>query len=59
MCIRDRNKAYPLTGNESIDYDEVAAILSDVLGRPINYSDPSLLRFARRMRCLLYTSRCV
>jgi uncharacterized protein YbjT (DUF2867 family) len=44
------NKAYPLTGNESIDYDEVAAILSDVLGRPINYSDPSLLRFARRMR---------
>lgn len=44
------NKAYPLTGSESLDYREVAAILSDVLARPITYSDPSLLRFARRIR---------
>jgi uncharacterized protein YbjT (DUF2867 family) len=44
------NQAYPLTGGEALDYNEVAAILSDVLGRPITYSDPSLLRFARRMR---------
>lgn len=44
------NQAYPLTGSEALDYGEVAAILSDVLGRPITYSDPSLLRFARRMR---------
>jgi uncharacterized protein YbjT (DUF2867 family) len=43
------NKAYPLTGCESLDYYQVAAILSDVLGRPITYSDPSLLRFAWRM----------
>lgn len=43
------NKAYPLTGSEALDYSEVAAILGDVLGRPISYSDPSLLRFARRM----------
>lgn len=44
------NKAYPLTGSESLDYHEAAAILSDVLGRRITYSDPSPLRFARRMR---------
>jgi uncharacterized protein YbjT (DUF2867 family) len=44
------NKAYPLTGSESIDYFEVAAILSTVLSRPITYSDPSPLRFAARMR---------
>jgi uncharacterized protein YbjT (DUF2867 family) len=43
------NKAYPLTGSESLDYGEVAAILSEVLGRPIVYSDPSLPRFAWRM----------
>jgi len=44
------NKAYPLTGCETLDYYEVAAILSDVLYRPITYSNPSLLRFARRMK---------
>ena len=44
------NKAYPLTGSEALDYDAVAAILGEVLGRRITYSDPSLLRFARRMR---------
>jgi uncharacterized protein YbjT (DUF2867 family) len=44
------NKAYTLTGSEAIDYYEVAAVLGDVLRRRITYSDPSLLRFARRMR---------
>jgi len=44
------NKAYPLTGSEALDYYQVAAILSDVLRRPITYSNPSLLRFARRMK---------
>jgi uncharacterized protein YbjT (DUF2867 family) len=44
------NRAYPLTGSQAIDYYEVAAILTDVLGRRITYSDPSPLRFARRMR---------
>lgn len=43
------NKAYPLTGSESLDYNEVAAILSEVLDRRIAYSNPSLLRFAWRM----------
>jgi uncharacterized protein YbjT (DUF2867 family) len=44
------NKAYPLTGGESIDYYQVAAILSEVLKRAITYSNPSPLRFAWRMR---------
>ncbi len=43
------NKAYPLTGSESLDYYEVAAILSEVLGRRIIYSDPSPLRFAWKL----------
>jgi len=43
-------QAYPLTGAESLDYDDVAAILSVELGRPIVYRRPSLLRFARAMR---------
>lgn len=44
------NKAYPLTGSEALDYYEVAAVLGAVLRRPITYSNPSLLRFGRRMR---------
>lgn len=44
------NKAYILTGDEALTYDEVAAIMTEVLGRKITYSNPSLLAFARRMR---------
>ncbi len=44
------NQVYALTGSEALGYDEVAAILTDALGRKITYSDPSLLAFARRMR---------
>jgi uncharacterized protein YbjT (DUF2867 family) len=44
------NVAYPLTGSESLSYDDVAAIMTEELGRPITYSDPSPLSFARRMR---------
>jgi uncharacterized protein YbjT (DUF2867 family) len=44
------NRAYDLTGPEALDYGEVAAIFSDVLGRPITYPQPSLLAFATRMR---------
>jgi uncharacterized protein YbjT (DUF2867 family) len=43
------NRAYDLTGSEALDYREVAAIFSDVLGRPIAYPRPSLVAFARRM----------
>jgi nucleoside-diphosphate-sugar epimerase len=43
-------QAYSLTGSEALTYHEVAAIMSEELGRPITYSSPSLAAFARRMR---------
>jgi uncharacterized protein YbjT (DUF2867 family) len=36
-----RNQAYELTGDAALTYTEVAAIFSDVLGRPIRYTNPS------------------
>lgn len=44
------NAAYELTGKEALTYDEVAGIFTDVLGREIAYANPSLLRFAWRMK---------
>lgn len=44
--------AYPLTGEEALDYDEVAALLTLALGRPILYRAPSLLRFVRHSRAV-------
>ena len=43
------NKAYPLTGKVALSYYEVADIFSEVLDRPIRYSNPSPIRFAWRM----------
>jgi uncharacterized protein YbjT (DUF2867 family) len=43
------NQAYELTGDEALDYYEVAHIFTKVLGRSIIYTDPSLLLFAFRM----------
>lgn len=39
------NQAYTLTGSETVDYHMVAAVLADVLGRPIRYNNPSILGF--------------
>jgi len=39
------NKMYTLTGSEALDYQQVAAILSQVLGRMIRYTRPSLVGF--------------
>lgn len=39
------NRGYELTGSEALTYTEVARILTDVLGRPITYRDPSIIRF--------------
>lgn len=44
------NKAYSLTGIESLDYYEIALILSDTLKRPIRYTNPSIWRFRQAMR---------
>lgn len=41
-------KAYPLTGSAAFDYHEVAHLMSQELGRPITYSNPSLPRFIWR-----------
>ena len=40
------NQAYTITGGESLDYYQVADILTDVLGRPIRYTHPNPLSFA-------------
>jgi uncharacterized protein YbjT (DUF2867 family) len=44
------NKAYDLTGKETLTYYEVADIFSEILGRKITYSNPSPFRFAWRMK---------
>lgn len=42
------DKRYTLTGAEALDYDQVARKLSQVLARPIRYTNPSLVTFIRR-----------
>jgi uncharacterized protein YbjT (DUF2867 family) len=44
------HRAYELTGAEALTYDDVAGILTDVLGRDIRYERPSALRFWRELR---------
>ncbi|MBL8152805.1 MAG: SDR family oxidoreductase [Anaerolineae bacterium] len=39
------NKKYTLTGQEALDYHQVAGKLTAILHRPIHYSDPSVFRF--------------
>jgi len=39
-------QAYSLTGAEALNYDEVAALMTQTLGRPIHYNNPHFLRFA-------------
>ncbi|WP_363465180.1 SDR family oxidoreductase [Halogeometricum borinquense] len=43
------NRTLDLTGPESMDFDAVAAVFSDVLDRRITYADPSRFAFARHM----------
>ncbi|BCA86865.1 NAD(P)-dependent oxidoreductase [Enterococcus saigonensis] len=38
---KHQNNAYSITGGQAIDYYEVAMILSEILGRKIQYSNPS------------------
>ncbi|MFV9504654.1 MAG: SDR family oxidoreductase [Oscillochloridaceae bacterium umkhey_bin13] len=44
-----RNKAYLLTGRERLDFDAVATIFSEVMGRPIRYRNPSSPHFWLRL----------
>jgi len=41
--------AYELTSDEALTYDEVALILSEVLGRNIRYPHPNVIQFWERM----------
>lgn len=41
-------QAYPLTGSEALDYNQVARIMTQILEQPIEYSNPSLPRFVWR-----------
>jgi uncharacterized protein YbjT (DUF2867 family) len=43
-------EGYALTGPETLDFDAMAATLSDVLDREVRYTAPSFLAFARHMR---------
>ncbi len=43
-------KAYALTGEEALNYFQVAKIMTEVLGRKITYRNPSHRKFATRMR---------
>jgi uncharacterized protein YbjT (DUF2867 family) len=40
-----RNRIYTLTGEQALTYYEVAQILSQELGQPIRYTNPSMLGF--------------
>ncbi|MBI5670181.1 MAG: SDR family oxidoreductase [Chloroflexi bacterium] len=46
------NRCYTLTGSEALDYYQVTAIFSEVLGQPVRYANPSLLHFFRQQRAL-------
>ena len=43
------DRAYSLTGSEALDYYQVAEIFTEVLGKPILYKNPSILKFAISM----------
>ena len=44
------NRAYDITGPAALDYATVAETFSDVLDRPIDYANPSIPTFVRRLR---------
>lgn len=52
LTERGHAAAYELTGSEALTYDEVAASLSEVLGRRILYPHPNVLQFWARRRAL-------
>ncbi len=54
-----KNQAYDLTGNEALDYQEVADLFTEVLGRKITCVNPGILRFWRRMKKAGYTNAFV
>ena len=47
-----RNRAYDITGPAALTYHEVAEILQTVLGREIEYTEPSIPEFVRHSRSI-------
>ncbi len=47
--VGHQNQAYSLTGSEALDYYQVAEIFTEVLGRQIVYTNPSIIKFALSM----------
>lgn len=45
-----RGEGYTLTGPRALGFDEVAALLSRALGRPVRYEPASVLGYARHLR---------
>lgn len=44
---KHQNKAYTLTGGESLDYKQIADILSSITGEDIRYANPGLLHYRK------------
>jgi uncharacterized protein YbjT (DUF2867 family) len=45
-----RARRYLVSGPELLDFHDVARIMTEELGRPIRYSDPSMIRFLWRLK---------
>ena len=45
-----QNQAYNLTGPQALNFNEVAGVFTEVLGRQISYANPGAIRFFRTMR---------
>ena len=43
------NQKLDITGAEALTYDQIATMMTQILGTPITYSRPSLLKFRRTM----------
>ena len=50
---KHRHASWTPTGPQALTYTEIATTLTDVLGRPIRYARPGLLRYARHARTVL------
>jgi uncharacterized protein YbjT (DUF2867 family) len=48
-----RSRAWTPTGPEALSYHAVAAVLTDVLGRPVRYAAPGLVSYGRHARTSL------
>lgn len=49
LSVDHYNKAYDVTGPEVLTYKDIARKMSVILGRPIIYSKPSMLKFRKAM----------